>query len=160
MRGLGVGAIALCVFALVAATAHVDRAQAQRHDGAALSVPKTWDDAAMATPEVPLANAIGSPQHVSADYYYPIPVRPIYRSYPIYAPGHEPPGYVNWLKRQEPVIVLGDKDHRPPLETQADWLKGCLARRGGPAGVVVEPAGKHIGEEHAALSRIDRCTEG
>jgi hypothetical protein len=41
------------------------------------------DDQAMATLEVPLADPIGSPKHVSADYYYRIPVRPIYKQYPI-----------------------------------------------------------------------------
>ena len=87
------------------------------------NVPRTWDDAAMATLEVPLANPIGSPKHVSADYYYKIPVRPIYKQYPIYAPGHEPPGYMEWLKKQEPVIVWDDAGHRPALQTEADWIK-------------------------------------
>lgn len=32
-------------------------------------IPKMWDDAAMATLEIPLANPIGSPKHVPADYY-------------------------------------------------------------------------------------------
>ena len=41
-------------------------------------VPRTWDDKVMNGLEVPLANPIGSPKHVSADYYYRIPVRPIY----------------------------------------------------------------------------------
>jgi hypothetical protein len=86
-------------------------------------IPRTWDDAAMATLEVPLANPIGSPKHVSADYYYRIPVRPIYKGYPVYAPGHEPPGYMDWLKRQEPVVVWDDGDHRPPLHTQPDWIR-------------------------------------
>jgi hypothetical protein len=76
--------------------------------------------------ESPLANLMeakagdGSPKHVSADYYYRIPVRPIYKQYPIYAPGHEPPGYFEWLKKQKPVIVWDDKGHAPPLETEAD----------------------------------------
>src|SRR5262249_37438613 len=69
------------------------------------NVPKTWDDEAMATLEVPLADPVGSPKHVRADYYYKIPVRPIYKSYPVYAPGHEPPGYVDWLKQQEPLVI-------------------------------------------------------
>jgi len=34
------------------------------------NIPKTWDDAAIATHEVPLANPAGSPKHVSSDYYY------------------------------------------------------------------------------------------
>jgi hypothetical protein len=87
------------------------------------AIPKTWDDAAMATLEAPLAHPIGSPKHVSADYYYRIPVRPIYKSYPVYAPGHEPPGYMDGLKQQEPVIVWDDKGHAPPLKTEADWIK-------------------------------------
>jgi hypothetical protein len=92
------------------------------------AVPRTWDDAAMATLEVPLADPIGSPQHISADYYYRIPVRPIYKQYAHYAPSHEPPGYMDWLKQQEPEIVWGvdpktGVQHAPPLKTEADWIK-------------------------------------
>ena len=87
------------------------------------SVPRMWEDQAMATVEVPLANPIGSPKHVSADYYYRIPVRPIYKQYLVYAPGHEPPGYMDWLKQQEPQIVWNDKGRTPPLKTEADWIK-------------------------------------
>src|SRR3954447_25524852 len=50
-------------------------------------VPKTWDDAAIASLEVPLVEPKFAPVHIKADYYYRIPVRPIYKSYPIYAPG-------------------------------------------------------------------------
>jgi len=57
------------------------------------TIPKTWDDEAIASLEIPLANPIGSPKHVSADYYYRIPVAPIYKSYPVYAPAHKLPGY-------------------------------------------------------------------
>jgi hypothetical protein len=89
----------------------------------AVTVPKTWDDAAMSTLEVPLANPIGSPKQVSAYYYYKVPVRPIYKQYPIYAHGHEPAGYIDWLKQQEPVIVWDDRGHAPPLKTDADWIK-------------------------------------
>ena len=86
-------------------------------------IPKTWDDDAIATLEVPLANPVGSPKHISAEYYYKIPVRPIYKSYPVYAPGHEPQGYIEWLKQQDPVIIWDDAGHRPPLQTEADWVK-------------------------------------
>jgi mono/diheme cytochrome c family protein len=90
-------------------------------------IPRTWDDEAMASLEVPLADPVGSPKHASADYYYRIPVGAIYKSYPIYAPGHEPPGYMDWLKRQEPEIIWGEdkngQKHAPPLKTEADWIK-------------------------------------
>ena len=114
-----------CVIFAAGVNLPIHRISAQNSSSPVFSptIPNTWDDAAMATLEVPLANPIGSPKHVSADYYYKIPVRPIYKSYPIYAPGHEPPGYMDWLKQQEPVILWGDAGHRPRLQTEADWIK-------------------------------------
>src|ERR1700742_4749379 len=87
------------------------------------AVPRTWDDAAMAALEVPLANPIGSPKQVQAEYYYKIPVRKIYKQYPVYAPGREPAGYMTWLKKQEPVVLWDDAGQKPPLKTEADWIK-------------------------------------
>jgi hypothetical protein len=98
-------------------------AQSARLDKFFPSIPKTWDDQAMALLEVPLADPSASPKHASAEYYYRIPVRPIYKNYPVYAPGHEPPGYIEWLKQQEPVILWDDKDHAPLLKTEADWVR-------------------------------------
>ena len=63
------------------------------------------------------------PKHVSSDYYYKLPVRPIYKSYPVYAPGHEPSGDMDWLKQQEPQVIWDDARHRPPLHDEADWIK-------------------------------------
>ncbi len=112
----------LCV--LVSATTPFQNSEAQtQRGGVAPVIPKTWDDAAMATLAVPLADPIGSPKHVSADSYYKIPVRPIYKSYPVYAPGHEPPNYMEWLKPQEPEVLWDDAGHRPRLDTEADWIK-------------------------------------
>jgi Di-haem oxidoreductase, putative peroxidase len=87
------------------------------------TVPRTWDDAAISKLEVPLANPIGSPKQITAEYYYKIPVRPIYKQYPVYAPGREPAGYMDWLKQQEPVILWNDAGVKPKLATEADWLK-------------------------------------
>jgi hypothetical protein len=86
-------------------------------------IPKTWNDEAIATLEIPLADPKSSPRHVPAEYYYQIPVRPIYKSYIVYAAGHEPPGYMEWLKQQEPEIIWDDKGHRPQLKTEEDWIK-------------------------------------
>ncbi len=77
----------------------------------------------MAALEVPLANPIGSPKQVPAEYYYRVPVRPIYKSYPIYAPGRAPAGYLDGLKSRDPEIVWDDAAHRPRLESEADWVK-------------------------------------
>ena len=82
------------------------------------AIPKTWDDAAVAELEVPLANSAYSPVHVGSDYYYRMPVRPIYKSYPIYARGKAPAGYLEWLKQQEPEVVFDASK----LKTEADWM--------------------------------------
>ena len=87
--------------------------------GAPQQVPKTWDDAAVAALEVPLANRAYSPVHISSADYYRLPVRQVFKSYPIYAPGKEPTGYIDWLKQQEPKIVF-DPDR---LKSATDWIR-------------------------------------
>jgi hypothetical protein len=91
------------------------------HD-APVVVPRTWDDEQIASLELPLANPIGSPKHVTADYYYRIPAAPIFKSYPVYAPVLEPAGYLARLTQLEPEIVWDDAGHQPPLETESDWI--------------------------------------
>jgi hypothetical protein len=82
-------------------------------------IPRTWDDAELATLEVPLAHAAASPKHVTSEYYYKIPVRPVYRSYPVYHPDREPPGYLEGLKSREPEIAFDPAK----LKTKADWIR-------------------------------------
>ena len=62
--------VALVLSALVWITTTNPRGHAQPASAPAMVIPKTWDDQAIATLEVPLADPIGSPKHVSADYYY------------------------------------------------------------------------------------------
>ena len=85
-------------------------------------VPRTWDDQGMADLVVPLADPAATPEHVPAEYYYRIPVRRIYRSYPVYHPEKEPAGYFADLLRRQPEVVWDDKDTRPTLETETDWI--------------------------------------
>jgi hypothetical protein len=115
--------ITFLAFLLMGISSASQDTESQRPSAATPVIPKTWNDAAISTLEVPLANPVGSPKHVSADYYYRIPVAPIYKSYPVYAPGHEPTGYLDWLKQQEPAVIWDDEGHAPPLKTEADWLK-------------------------------------
>jgi hypothetical protein len=104
-----------------------DGSAQERERGFHPAIPKTWDDAAIAALEVPLADPSGSPKHVSADYYYQIPVRPIYRQYDWYAPGREPAGYIEQLKKRDPEVLWGEdkegRQHAPPLNTETDWIK-------------------------------------
>ena len=68
--------------------------------------------------ELPLASGLRI-QHVSSEFYYQIPVRPTPKSYPIYAPGKEPPGYWDWLRKQEPQPAFDPAS----LKTEQDWVR-------------------------------------
>ncbi len=63
------------------------------------------------------------PVHVSAEYYYQLPVRRFYKTYPIYHPSKEPKpegkNYIEWLKAQKPEEILHDFS---ALKTEADWF--------------------------------------
>jgi hypothetical protein len=83
------------------------------------TIPRTWDDEAVQSMEIPLASQAASPKHISSDYYYRMPVRPVYKSYPVYRPDKEPAGYLDSLKKQEPEIVFDASI----LKTKEDWIK-------------------------------------
>ncbi|PYT31565.1 MAG: hypothetical protein DMG57_04790 [Acidobacteria bacterium] len=82
------------------------------------NIPRTWKASDVSALEVPLANPMYSPIHISEEVYYRLPVRVIYKSYPVYRPDREPSGYTEWLRRQEPEIAFdGSK-----LKTREDWI--------------------------------------
>ncbi len=87
---------------------------------APFTVPKTWDDEAITSIELPLPQARISPVHVSSEFYYKIPVRPIYKTYAVYHPGKEPAGYMESLKQQEPVQIHLDFSK---FKTEDEWIK-------------------------------------
>ena len=114
-------------------------------------VPKTWDDAAMTSLEIPLSYPAGSPKHVPGEYYYRIPVRPIYKQYPVYAPGREPKGYWQWLQKQEPVVLWDDVNTHPPLRTAEDWIKAGETAFEAPIAVGVAPPSESAGCEEQQM---------
>ncbi len=81
-------------------------------------IPKTWDEAKLRRQILPLAETPFVPELVPAEYYYRVPERVIYRSYPIYAPGREPVGYLETLRNREPEIVFDPAK----LVTKEDWI--------------------------------------
>src|SRR5215471_9084630 len=81
-------------------------------------IPKAWDAAEVKRFEVPLAQRDRSPRYMSSEDYYKLKARPIYRSYPAYAKGMEPAGYLDWLKQQEPEIIFDPTK----LHTKEDWI--------------------------------------
>lgn len=82
------------------------------------SIPKAWDDKEVEGFEVPLAQRDRSPRHLSSEEYYKLKVRQIYRSYPAYAKGQEPAGYLESLKEKEPEIIFDPAK----LHTGEDWI--------------------------------------
>src|SRR5438876_3147292 len=84
--------------ALVAAVSLTQPAQRE--------IPRAWDDRDVASFEVPLAQPDRSPRYLTAAEYYALPVRTIYRGYPVYAPDKEPSGYYRSLAEKEPEIVF------------------------------------------------------
>jgi hypothetical protein len=115
--------VALLAFLLATLGSAIHNTQTQKQRSAEYAIPKAWDPAALATLEVPLAEPAASPIPVPSDFYYAIPVRPIYKSYPKYHPDKEPSGYRDWLRQQEPIVLWDDGAHRPKLLTEQDWIK-------------------------------------
>ena len=81
-------------------------------------IPKVWDEAMVASMELPLAPPAPRPVHVPAGWYYSIPVVTIYKSYPLTMPGKDIAEYQKWLEQQEPEIAFD----AAKLKTEADWI--------------------------------------
>jgi len=85
----------------------------------AVSIPEFWSEELLHDYELPLATPENTPKHVSRDYYYALPERVLYKSYPIYHPSREPAGYLDTLRTIEPEPVF----EATKLKTEADWIR-------------------------------------
>jgi hypothetical protein len=83
-----------------------------------VTIPEFWSEALLHDYELPLATPGNTPKHVSRDYYYALPERVLYKSYPIYHPSREPAGYLDHLRSLEPEPVFD----AATLKTEADWI--------------------------------------
>lgn len=109
--------LSLAVFGLIASGFSL--AQKLETKQPSISIPKTWDDEAVKSLLLPLADARVSQNLISSSYYYRIPVRPIYKSYEVYRPDREPRGYMAQLKRKSPQIMFDPSK----LKSEADWTR-------------------------------------
>lgn len=82
-------------------------------------IPRAWDEKAVEALELPLAQRDRSPRYMGAEEYYKLKVRPIYRTYPVYAAGREPAGYMEALRAKEPEIAFDPSE----LHTEDDWIR-------------------------------------
>jgi hypothetical protein len=124
MRHLRFGVSALALTTLTAFAVLITNLPGQdTRDDLPATIPRTWDDRAMATLEVPLARADASPVPVSADYYYRIPVRPTYKTYPVYHPDQEPSGYFERLESLEPDVISFDFSNFKTTDERSQPMK-------------------------------------
>ena len=82
-------------------------------------IPKAWVEAELEQMDVPVSQPAYSQKAVSPDYYYRIPVTPIYKSYPVYAQGLAPAGYMEKLQRLPPELAFDPAR----LKTKEDWIR-------------------------------------
>src|SRR5580658_5348934 len=83
------------------------------------SIPRAWDDSETTSFELPLAQADRSPRYPTAKEYYDMSARPVYRTYPFYAPDKEPAGYRESLQQKEPEVLFDPAK----LKTKEDWIR-------------------------------------
>jgi hypothetical protein len=84
----------------------------------AQAVPKTWDEAALASALIPPPVASAIIKQVPAEYYYRMRERVMYRIYPVYASKAEPRGYLEKLALVEPEITFD----AAKLKTEQGWI--------------------------------------
>jgi hypothetical protein len=82
-----------------------------------VQVPRIWDDAALSDWATPLAGLNVRPGHFSSEEYYRVPADNL-RTYPVYPPDREPPGYWEWLQAQKPQPLVDASR----IETNDDWI--------------------------------------
>ena len=103
---------ALNVFALGIALAASPIARAQER------VPRIWDDEALKDWATPIAALGIRPGHFTASEYYAVPSDNL-KTYPVYRPDREPPGYWEWLQKQKPQPLVDVSK----IRAREDWVK-------------------------------------
>ncbi len=103
-------------------------------------IPRIWTEEALKDWELPNSNPEFTAQPVSEEFYYALPERVIYKTYPVYHPDFEPEGYWDWLHEQEAEIVFDPGK----LNSEEDWIKAGELIFDYP----IDTLGAVIGAEH------------
>lgn len=82
-------------------------------------IPKTWVDEEMRELELPPALPKVTPVYATAEFYYRMRAGKIFKSYPVYAPGREPAGYLEGLRQVQPEVAFDASR----LKTREDWIR-------------------------------------
>jgi hypothetical protein len=81
------------------------------------TAPRIWDDAALADWATPVATLNVRPAHFSSAEYYRVPAENL-RTYPVYHPDNEPPGYWEELQKKKPEPLVDVST----IRSTADWV--------------------------------------
>jgi hypothetical protein len=81
------------------------------------AVPRIWDDAALADWATPVAGLNLRPTHYSSAEYYSVPGDNL-RTYPVYSPDDEPPGYWEELQKKKPEPLVDSSK----IRSTQDWI--------------------------------------
>ena len=112
------GRVCNCLFVLSILLDGPAHGQAQQSASWKPNVPKTWDETALAEWATPVAGLNVRPTHITAKEFYSLPVENL-RTYPVYLPDREPPGYWEMLQKVGPrPLIEPDK-----LVTESDWIQ-------------------------------------
>lgn len=80
-------------------------------------VPRIWDDAALSEWSTPVATLNIRPAHITQAEYYAVPADNL-RTYPVYHPDAEPPGYWEELQRKKPEPLVDAST----IRSRDDWI--------------------------------------
>src|SRR5262245_34052188 len=83
-----------------------------------ITIPKAYNDRALSDWATPLPALGARPGFYTEKQFETIPVPKFYRTYPVYHPDREPPGYWEWLQQQPPKPLL----EPATLSTERDWI--------------------------------------
>ena len=83
-----------------------------------VTAPRIWDDKALEDWATPIAAPGVGPGHYTTSEYYAVQGENL-RTYPVYRPDREPPGYWEWLQKQKPQPLVD----AATLRTREDWIK-------------------------------------
>ena len=86
--------------------------------GGSQTVPKTWDAAALASGILTPPAAGTKVTRVTAEYYYRMQERVVFRRYPVYGSNSEPSGYLAKLALADPEVTFNPAR----LKTEQDWI--------------------------------------
>lgn len=113
-RSLGLCLVAISA-TVIAASAAQPSEPAKRQG---LAAPKIWDDRELAGWALPVTGVNAMPHFYSAAEYDAAPLEE-YRTYPVYHPDREPPGYMEWLRQQEPKPLVDPAE----IKSDEDWVR-------------------------------------